>query len=409
MPTRRSRSSSRNCWPAASRAAPAWRAPAWRAPAEPPRSTSRRRSGRRCACWAGRERETGMTGSDTDRFVSPLADAGERQIEGALRPRQLAEFVGQARLREQLTLVLEGALRRGKAPDHVLLSGPPGLGKTTIAMIIAAELGAPMRITSGPAIERAGDLAAVLSTLGDGEVVFIDEIHRLARPAEEMLYLAMEDFRVDVVVGKGPGATAIPLEIAPFTLVGATTRAGLLPAPLRDRFGCTAHLEFYEAAELEVIIRRSASLLGVTLNEDGGTEIARRSRGTPRIANRLLRRVRDYAEVRADGVVTLEVARAALELYEVDAHGLDRLDRAVLRALVTRFGGGPAGLSTLGVAVGEEAETVEVVAEPFLVREGLIARTPRGRVATPAAWEYLGLSAPEPGGPGQQASGTLFG
>src|SRR5580658_318926 len=260
---------------------------------------SRSPCGRRCECLV---RDRGgcrggapdrMNDSETDRFVSPLADADERQIEGALRPRQLAEFVGQPRLREQLTLVLEGAMRRGKAPDHVLLSGPPGLGKTTIAMIIAAELGSPLRITSGPAIERAGDLAAVLSTLSEGEVVFIDEIHRLARPAEEMLYLAMEDFRVDVVVGKGPGATAIPLEIAPFTLVGATTRAGLLPAPLWDRFGFTAHLDFYEAAELEVIIRRSASLLGVPLSEDGGTEIARRSRGTPRIANRLLRRVRD--------------------------------------------------------------------------------------------------------------------
>ena len=343
-----------------------------------------------------------MTGSEGlpaetgDRLVSPLADADDRVIESTLRPKRLSEFIGQARVREQLSLVLAGALRRGKAPDHVLLSGPPGLGKTTIAMIISAELGTPLRITSGPAIERAGDLAAVLSTLGDGEVIFIDEIHRLARPAEEMLYLAMEDFRVDVVVGKGPGATAIPLEIAPFTLVGATTRAGLLPAPLRDRFGFTAHLDFYEAAELEVIIRRSASLLGVTLSEDGGKEIARRSRGTPRIANRLLRRVRDYAEVRADGVITLEIARAALELYEVDTHGLDRLDRAVLRALVTRFGGGPAGLSSLAVAVGEEAETVEVVAEPFLVREGLIARTPRGRVATPLAWEHLGLTPPDP-------------
>ena len=344
-----------------------------------------------------------------ERLVSPLADADDRVIESTLRPKRLNDFIGQARVREQLSLLLAGALRRGKAPDHVLLSGPPGLGKTTIAMIISAELGTPLRITSGPAIERAGDLAAVLSTLGDGEVVFIDEIHRLARPAEEMLYLAMEDFRVDVVVGKGPGATAIPLEIAPFTLVGATTRAGLLPAPLRDRFGFTAHLDFYEAGELEVIIRRSASLLGVTLSDDGAKEIARRSRGTPRIANRLLRRVRDFAEVRADGVVTLEIARAALELYEVDTHGLDRLDRAVLRALITRFAGGPAGLSTLAVAVGEEAETVEVVAEPFLVREGLIARTPRGRVATPLAWEHLGLTPPDPASAaGLTGPGTLF-
>jgi Holliday junction DNA helicase RuvB len=340
-------------------------------------------------------------------LVSPLADADDRVIESALRPKRLNDFIGQTRVREQLSVVLESALRRGKPPDHVLLSGPPGLGKTTIAMIIAAELGAPLRITSGPAIERAGDLAAVLSTLGDGEVVFIDEIHRLARPAEEMLYLAMEDFRVDVIVGKGPGATAIPLDIAPFTLVGATTRAGLLPAPLRDRFGFTAHLDFYEAAELEVIIRRSASLLGVTLTSDGGAEIAGRSRGTPRIANRLLRRVRDYAEVKHDGVVTLEIANAALELYEVDAQGLDRLDRAVLHALVIRFGGRPVGLSTLAVVVGEEAETVEVVAEPFLVREGLIVRTPRGRMATPAAWEHLGLVPPDPAR--QAGPGTLFG
>src|SRR5215831_13977909 len=352
---------------------------------------------------------SGPAEAGEERVVSAIADADDRVIEATLRPRRLSELVGQARVREQLSLLLESAVRRGRPPDHVLISGPPGLGKTTIAMIIAAELGASLRITSGPAIERAGDLAAILSTLGEGEVVFIDEIHRVARPAEEMLYLAMEDFRVDVVVGKGPGATAIPLDISPFTLVAATTRAGLLPAPLRDRFGFTAHLDFYEAGELEVIIRRSASLLGVTLGDDGAEEIARRSRGTPRIANRLLRRVRDFAEVRADGVVTLEIARAALELYEVDTNGLDRLDRAVLRALVTRFGGGPAGLSTLAVAVGEEAETVEVVAEPFLVREGLIARTPRGRVATPLAWEHLGLTPPDPAATaGLSGPGTLF-
>jgi holliday junction DNA helicase RuvB len=351
--------------------------------------------------------------TDDERLVSPLADADERDIEGALRPKNLQEFVGQARVREQLSLVLEGAMRRGRAPDHVLLSGPPGLGKTTIAMIIAAELGMPLRITSGPAIERAGDLAAVLSTLSPGEVMFIDEIHRVARPAEEMLYLAMEDFRVDVMIGKGPGATAIPLELSPFTLVGATTRAGLLPAPLRDRFGFTAHLDFYETEELGVIIRRSAGLLGVTLRDAGADEIAGRSRGTPRIANRLLRRVRDYAEVRGDGVITRDAARAALELYEVDETGLDRLDRAVLSALVRRFGGGPVGLSTLAVAVGEESETVEVVAEPFLVRAGLMARTPRGRVATPAAWTHLGLVAPPDAGSmirsGPPEPDTLFG
>jgi holliday junction DNA helicase RuvB len=309
-----------------------------------------------------------------ERFVSPMADGEEQAIEAALRPKRLDEFVGQARVREQLSLVLQSALRRGRPPDHLLMSGPPGLGKTTLAMIIAGELGMPLRISSGPAIERAGDLAAVLSPLSAGAVLFLDEIHRMARPAEEMLYVAMEDFRVDVVVGKGPGATAIPLDIAPFTLVGATTRAGLLPAPLRDRFGFVAHMDFYEPADLERIIDRSARLLDVRMEDAGGAEIARRSRGTPRIANRLLRRVRDYAEVRADGVITEEIAHHALSLYEVDAEGLDRLDRSVLDALLRKFGGGPVGLSTLAVAVGEEPETVEVVAEPFLVRKGLIAR-----------------------------------
>jgi holliday junction DNA helicase RuvB len=336
------------------------------------------------------------TSAYDDRIVSPMADGDEQAIDKALRPKRLDDFVGQARVREQLTLLLHSALRRGRPPDHVLLSGPPGLGKTTIAMIIAAELGMPLRQTSGPAIERSGDLAAVLSTLQEGEVVFIDEIHRLARPAEEMLYLAMEDFRVDIVVGKGPGATAIPLDIAPFTLVAATTRAGMLPAPLRDRFGFTAHLDFYQPEELAVIVRRSAGLLGVRIEDGGIEELALRSRGTPRIANRLLRRVRDYAEVRADGLVTRKLTRTALELYEVDELGLDRLDRGVLDAVVRKFGGGPVGLSTLAIAVGEEAETVEVVAEPFLVRHGLLTRTPRGRVATPAGWEHLGLTPPAP-------------
>nr|WP_235536128.1 Holliday junction branch migration DNA helicase RuvB [Nocardioides sp. Root190] len=334
------------------------------------------------------------------------AEGDERAVEAALRPRSLDEVVGQARVRDQLGLVLEAARQRGRAPDHVLLSGPPGLGKTTLAMIIAHEMSAPLRITSGPAITHAGDLAAILSGLNEGEILFIDEIHRMSRPAEEMLYLAMEDFRVDVIIGKGPGATAIPLEIPPFTLVGATTRAGLLPGPLRDRFGFTAHLEFYEPAELDLIVRRSSGLLGVEVTRDGSSEIAGRSRGTPRIANRLLRRVRDYAQVRADGTVDRAVARAALDLYEVDELGLDRLDRGVLDVLCRRFGGGPVGVSTLAVAVGEERETVEEVAEPFLVRNGFLARTPRGRVATPAAWAHLGLAAPSY--PADGAGPTLF-
>ncbi len=327
-------------------------------------------------------------------LVSPLPEPDETELDASLRPKLLDDFVGQPKVREQLQVVLQSALRRGRPPDHVLLSGPPGLGKTSLAMIIAAELGAPFRLTSGPAIERAGDLAALLTSLAEGEVLFIDEIHRIARPAEELLYMAMEDFRVDVMVGKGPGATAIPLELAPFTLVGATTRAGLLTGPLRDRFGFTAHMDFYSPAELELVLVRSARLLNVRLTAGGAAEIAGRSRGTPRIANRLLRRVRDYAEVRADGVVTPEVAHDALGVYDVDALGLDRLDRAVLDALVRRFGGGPVGVSTLAVAVGEEIETVQEVAEPFLVRAGLLARTPRGRVATPAAWQHLGLTPP---------------
>jgi Holliday junction DNA helicase RuvB len=343
----------------------------------------------------------------TERFaaeslVQSGADDLERAAEAALRPRRLEEFVGQRVVRDQLSLVLDAARGRGKAPDHVLLSGPPGLGKTTLAMIIAAEMGAPLRVTSGPAIQHAGDLAAVLSSLEEGEVLFLDEIHRLARPAEELLYMAMEDFRVDVIVGKGAGASAIPLTLPPFTVVGATTRAGLLPAPLRDRFGFTAHLDFYSADELERVLVRSAGLLGVPLDHAAAAELASRSRGTPRIANRLLRRVRDWAEVRGDGTLSLVAAQSALDVYEVDQLGLDRLDRAVLTALCTRFGGGPVGLTTLAVAVGEEPETVETVAEPFLVREGLVGRTPRGRIALPAAWAHLGLEVPH-------GSGTLFG
>ncbi len=333
----------------------------------------------------------------TERIVAPGAEEAERAAEAALRPRRLGEFIGQRVVRDQLELVLHAAIGRGRAPDHVLLSGPPGLGKTTLAMIIAAELGASVRVTSGPAIQHAGDLAAVLSSLEEGEVLFLDEIHRLARPAEELLYVAMEDFRVDVVVGKGPGANAIGLTLPPFTVVGATTRAGLLPAPLRDRFGFTAHLDFYDTDELRQVLVRSAGLLGVELAEDAAVEIAGRSRGTPRIANRLLRRVRDWAQVRGDGRADLVAARAALEVYEVDELGLDRLDRAVLTALCERFGGGPVGLSTLAVAVGEEPETVETVAEPFLVREGLMGRTPRGRVATVRAYDHLGLRRPDAG------------
>ncbi len=346
--------------------------------------------------------EPGAFGDDlsfdaTARVVDARPDEGDRHVEAALRPRRLSEFPGQGRVRDQLALVLEAAKRRGTPPDHVLLSGPPGLGKTTLAMIVAAELEQPLRVTSGPAIQHAGDLASILSSLAEGEVLFLDEIHRMARPAEEMLYLAMEDFRVDVVVGKGPGATAIPLELPPFTVVGATTRAGLLPAPLLDRFGFTGHLDFYATADLVTILRRSARLLAVEADTAGIEEIATRSRGTPRIANRLLRRVRDWAQVHGRDVVDLDAAKVALALFDVDDLGLDRLDRAVLEALCRRFAGGPVGLTTLAVAVGEEADTVATVAEPFLVREGLIVRTPRGRAATALAWEHLGLTPPPSG------------
>ncbi|MDR0960295.1 MAG: Holliday junction branch migration DNA helicase RuvB [Propionibacteriaceae bacterium] len=326
--------------------------------------------------------------------LDPLADPSEQAVEAALRPTQLSEFQGQPRVKDQLDLILSAARGRGAVADHVLLCGPPGLGKTTLAMIIAHEMGAPLRMSSGPAIQHAGDLAAILSGLSEGEVFFLDEIHRMSRPAEEMLYLAMEDFRVDVVVGKGPGATAIPLDIPPFTLVGATTRMGLLPGPLRDRFGFTAQLEFYDTDTLTAIVMRSSRMLGVSCDEPTASAIASRSRGTPRIANRLLRRVRDFAEVRTGGELTPAIAHEALDLFEVDQLGLDRLDRDVLDAICRKFGGGPVGLSTLAIAVGEEAETVADVAEPFLVRLGLLMRTPRGRVATDAGFAHLGLTPP---------------
>ncbi len=332
-------------------------------------------------------------------LTDPTPESTDVEFESALRPKSLDEFVGQESIRQQISLLIAAAKKRGKATEHVLLAGPPGLGKTTLAMIVAAESNAPIRLTSGPTIQHAGDLAAILTSLQSGEILFIDEIHRMARSAEELLYLAMEDFRVDVMVGKGAGANSISLDLEPFTLVGATTRSGMLPNPLRDRFGFTAFLDFYDFNDLSTVILRAAAKMQVGIDQEAAALIASRSRGTPRIANRLLRRVRDYALVHGSGHVDVATANAALELYEVDAIGLDRLDRAILELLVNRFRGKPVGLGTLATAIGEESDTIESVVEPFLLREGLIIRTPRGRQATEKAYRHMGLD---------RYSGTLF-
>ncbi|HWH34374.1 MAG TPA: Holliday junction branch migration DNA helicase RuvB [Acidimicrobiales bacterium] len=335
-----------------------------------------------------------------EEVVTAAALAGEEVDEVGLRPRCLADFVGQGELKEHLAIVLEAARRRDQAADHLLFAGPPGLGKTTLAGIVAAEMGVGLRVTSGPALTRPGDLAAILTNLEEGEVLFVDEVHRLPRTVEEVLYPAMEDFQLDIVLGQGPSARSIRLDLPRFTLVGATTRTGLITGPLRDRFGLVARLDHYPPADLETIVGRAAGIVGVPITAEGAAEIAGRARGTPRIANRLLRRVRDYAEVRAAGVVDAAAARDGLATFGVDDLGLDKVDRAILGALCQRFAGGPVGLSTLAISVSEPTETVEDVYEPFLIRQGLVMRTPRGRVATPAAWARLGLDPPPgPGSP----------
>jgi Holliday junction DNA helicase RuvB len=329
----------------------------------------------------------------SERFLAPTLEREDDDVERSLRPRQLDEFVGQERVKEQLAIALEAAKAREEALDHVLLVGPPGLGKTSLAYIVRHELGVGIRTIAGPALERKGDMAAILTALEERDVLFVDEIHRLNRAVEEVLYPALEDFRLDIVVGQGPAARTLTLDLPPFTLVGATTRTGLLTTPLRDRFGMTFRLGYYEHAELGVIVRRSATILGVEINDEAADEIARRSRGTPRIANRILRRVRDVAEVRHEGVITTEVAAEALELLEVDREGLERADRDLLAAIAERFGGGPVGLSTLAVALGEESDTIEDVYEPYLLQLGYIQRTPRGRIITDLGRAHLGAQA----------------
>ena len=330
--------------------------------------------------------------STAPQFLAPTARPDEDELERSLRPRSLDDFVGQSRVKEQLSIALEAAKTRGEALDHVLLVGPPGLGKTSLAYIVREELGVGIRTVAGPALERKGDLAAILTALEYRDVLFVDEIHRLSPAVEEVLYPALEDFRLDIIVGQGPAARTLTLDVPPFTLVGATTRTGLLTTPLRDRFGMTFRLDYYEPEELALIVRRSASILGVEIGDDAAEEISRRSRGTPRVANRILRRVRDVAEVRHQGVITPEIAREALELLEVDCCGLERTDRALLRAIVERFDGGPVGLSTLAVALGEEPDTVEDVYEPYLLQLGFIQRTPRGRIVTAGGHAHLGVA-----------------